>query len=149
MLVFEFFYLSFIFWNKFVVIFFWVQFLLHSINDFFKRVKFSLEERVYIFALFGGPWLFQEIGEVLIEMDGATFTEPVRKFVVMAEKDHQLHFLFRRPILMFKDWFPMRLFLSIHIVVRLSVLLRFSIAFGAGSPPECFFHLVWHLLSFN
>lgn len=73
-----------VFIDKFFIVVFLQQLFLHRIDYVFKRAEFSLEKWVDVFALLWCPWLLEESGEVLVEVDWSAFAEPVGKSVIVA-----------------------------------------------------------------
>lgn len=94
-------------------------------------MEFSFEETVDILALFRCACLFEEGREVFVEVDGATFTVPVRQTVVVTQEDHQLDSLFHSPVLMLEDRLLWTLPLTVLVLTMnpcLALLLHLRVA---------------------
>jgi hypothetical protein len=97
--------------------------------------------------LLGRPGLFEEVREVFIEVDGATFAVPVGEHVVVTEKDHQFNLLLEGPVLVLEDGLLLTLPLAVLpllLPLPLALLLHLRVALRAHRLPQRFLHLVRH-----
>lgn len=102
---------------------------------------------MYILALLGGPGLFEEVGEVFIEVDGAAFAVPVGQHVVVTEKDHELDLFLEGPVLVLEDGLLLTLPLAVLpllLPLPLALLLHLRVTLRPHRLPQRFLHLVRH-----
>lgn len=99
-----------------------------------------------IFALFWSPSLFEEVWEMLVEMNRLSLTAPVRQSLIVRQKDKKLDSFLDRPSFMVEDRLLRDFILFFaYVDVRLlniDLLFYLCVTLSACPSPQVLFNLI-------